>query len=51
VKPKKPNLKRGGWKESPLRPHTPEGKKRHAAYLRNCSIYIGQLMFAEAKRR
>ena len=41
----------GGWKESPLRPLTPEGKKRRAAYLRNWSLYIGQLLFAEAEWR
>jgi hypothetical protein len=28
-----------------------EGKKRRAEYLRSWSLYVGQLLFAEAERR
>jgi hypothetical protein len=54
MKRKAPTSKRRyrhGWKESPLRPLTPAGKKRRAAYPRNWSLYMGQLLFAEAEWR
>jgi hypothetical protein len=55
VKRKSPTRQRryrsGGWKESPLRPLTPEGKRRRAQWLRAWSLYMNQLLFAEAERR
>jgi hypothetical protein len=51
VKRKKPNLQRGGWKPSPSKPLTPEGKKRRAEWLHAWKLYMGQLLFAEAERR
>ena len=40
----------GGWKESPLRPLTSEGKKRRAEWLRTWKLYMGQLLCAEAEQ-
>ena len=54
VKRKPPTRQRrhgGGWKESPLRPLTAEGKKRGAQWLRAWNLYMNQLLFAEAERR
>jgi hypothetical protein len=51
MKNKRPRLKPGGWRNTPSKPLTPEGKKRRAAYLRNWNLYMNQLAFAEAERR
>ena len=53
VKRKPPTHKRrygGGWKESPLRPLTPEGKRRRREWLFAHSLYLHQLMLREAER-
>jgi hypothetical protein len=51
MKRKRPIVKRAGWKKSPLKPLTREGKKRRAEYLRGWNTRLGQLLFAEAERR
>jgi hypothetical protein len=51
VKRKKESIKRGGWKEAPRPPLTPEGKKRRTEWLRTWNLYMSQLLFAEAERR
>jgi hypothetical protein len=50
VKRKKPNLKRGGGKESPRPPMSPPAKRRRAEYLRDWNRYMSALLFAEAER-
>ena len=49
MKRKELNLKRDGWKPSPLKSFSLEAKKRRAEYLRWWSLYMGQLLFAEAE--
>jgi hypothetical protein len=48
--------KRTGWQQAKERQParavlTPEAKRRRAEYLRNWSLYVGQLLFAELERR
>jgi hypothetical protein len=50
VKHKKPNLKHGGWKESPRPPISPTAKCRRAEYLRDWNRYMSALLFAEAEQ-
>jgi hypothetical protein len=53
VKRKRPTQRRygGGYKESPLRPLTPEGKKPRREYLMAWHQYHNNLVFAEAECR
>ena len=53
MKRKPPTHKRrygGGWKESPLRLLTPEGKRRRREWLFAHRLYLHQLMLSEAER-
>jgi hypothetical protein len=50
----KPPTKRSyshGWKESPRKPLTPEGKKRRTEWLAGWNARMHGLLLAEAERR